>query len=202
MIFILRVGVIVGICLFIAPVAAIAEDAGTGSPSNATFCTDCGFGPALVWAKFRKDNISAASTHGAAGGPVRIDDSSNSQIALWVEAHVWVTDLFGVKLSKDNFGVGPFVAVQVTSNNAGSSGQLFNSFGLGLMIGSRTKATSNQSTKSNTSWNIGLGMASTTIQSLGDGLTANQPLPAGVSDVFYKKERVYAPFVIFSWAFE
>lgn len=193
-----------------------AQESGTTTTTiskDPLFCTDCGFGPAIIWTKYNTENINSASTHGVAGGPVRIDDSNKSSVGLWFEAHYWLW-----KNDKQTIGVGPLVAVQLGSTSGGSSGNPFRAFGLGVMIGFLQKGQSTQLTvptggqatatatapepTRNQSWNIGIGIASTEVQTLGDGLAAGQPLPVGITDVYYKKERTYAPFITFSWAFE
>jgi hypothetical protein len=67
---------------------------------------------------------------------------------------------------------GPFVAIQASSE----SGATISAYGLGWMLAYKRNGEATDSS----SWNIGLGyVVRTGVQQLGDGLSANQALPAG-----------------------
>jgi hypothetical protein len=95
-----------------------------------------------------------------------------------------------------DFGWGPFAAVETgssgTSNSNGISG-----YGMGLIggwkVGDNTKSSG---------FNIGVGyLWEGNVQTLGDGITANNPLPTGETQVRYKNQSVGAIIVFFSWTF-
>lgn len=105
-------------------------------------------------------------------GIVRIEQSSNNKAQLMLETHMWLKTFNG-----GLHGIGPFVAIQASESD------LLDAMGIGLMYGIRTDAESPQSL------NIGLGyFLRNEVQKLGAGLEANQPLPAGETEIRYRTE--------------
>lgn len=134
-----------------------------------------------------KENINSAEVD---SGLVRITDSSKQQRAFWLESH-YVPRAF-------NFGnccsTGPFVAAQFSSNN-----NLFNAIGVGWVVA--LKHTPLTDFANNTSLNIGIGWASSQIQTLADGYLANQAPPAGDTSVRFKKINSNGIMLMFSFGF-
>jgi hypothetical protein len=98
---------------------------------------------------------------------------------------------------------GPFIAVEVgggtSATPSGSNGPI-TGYALGWMIGFRhpTAATSS----STSSWNFGIGLrVDPKAQVLGDGVVANQPLPAGETAVRYKTEPRPGVMLLSSFSF-
>lgn len=105
-------------------------------------------------------------------GIVRIEESSNNRAQLMLESHMWLTTF-----KNGLHGFGPYVAIQASESD------LLDAMGIGFMYGIRTDANSAQSL------NIGLGyFLRNKVQKLGAGLTANEPLPAGETEIRYRNE--------------
>jgi hypothetical protein len=146
---------------------------------------------------------------------VRIRDTSNNVgISFVLEAHYFLRDYrlgfnrSGVCNPLDNFnctelGHGPFVAIEVgdgSSATPAANGPI-TAFAMGWMLGMRHP--SNLVGGSPTaSWNFGLGIRVTPkSQVLGDGIFANQPLPAGETVIRYKTEPRYGIMLLSSFSF-
>jgi hypothetical protein len=85
------------------------------------------------------------------------------------------------------FGWGPFVGIQSSQND------LIDSFVTGLMVGWPTG-------DGDQSFNVGLGLVfDSKVKTLGDGLRANQPLPAGETAVRFKTEDRLGAMLLFSF---
>ncbi len=129
------------------------------------------------------DRVSKASV---VNGIVRVDEEKNDLARIMLEAHYFFTpdSSFGLgNVPKGMWGHGPFVAIA-----PGGDKKFIDAIGLGWMIGFRPysykdkdgNATSDPKTSGNWSWNIGIGfVVDANSKILGDGITANQPLPAG-----------------------
>ena len=193
---------------------------------------DFGFAVGIGYSHLSKENIKTASVRGSGDAAVvRIDESNNGVIGVWLELHNWLGTTHG-----GTRGFGPFVAIQAAST--GGSGDAIGAYALGFMYGSKrglTKSTTKtqyrsfnyyddstgkfktdsrgapvtktvpteqvQESSPSPSWNIGIGVASITVQTLGDGLTAGSALPTGVTEVYYKKKRMYVPLIMSSFTF-
>jgi len=123
-------------------------------------------------------------------GVVRVDDGASVSASILLESHYFFTG------PADNkhplWGHGPFVAIRSGGNN----NQIVDSIGLGWMMGFRYKE------DSPSSWNIGAGVSVTpSARALGDGITRNQPLPAGETEVRFKSTSLWGFMVLasFSW---
>jgi hypothetical protein len=112
---------------------------------------------------------------------VRVTKEDTNSVGYLLEAHYFLTPDFAFlgieKLSKGNWGIGPFVAVQAGSDKALSG------IGFGLMLGFRQLIT-DPAPISGLSWNIGVGaLYDPSVKVLGAGIVADQPLPAGETAV-------------------
>ena len=125
-----------------------------------------------------KDRVKSASV---INGIVRITDENNTPARIMLESHYFFT-------SKDgNFGHGPFVALQPGSN------EIIEAIALGYMWGFKRDSPKGSSD----SWNIGLGIVvDPNVQTLGDGIEPNEPLPTGDSLRF--KEETETGLLIMS----
>lgn len=177
-----------------------------------------GFAVGIGFTPLRSANIEAASIR---QGTVRVDKENNGAAGVWLEFHSWTW------LNKNsNRGFGPFVAIQAASS---TGSEAIGAWALGVMYGTKgtakTKKTvsqpyvvkdDNNNVKAITSatvaetqqgsggtgFNIGIGIASVKVQTLGDGLFANQAPPTGVTDVYYKTKRMYVPLIMTSFTFD
>ena len=126
---------------------------------------------------------------------IRVDDtSSNASVSFVLEAHYFLTDrFFGLGGSKDDctararnnlncteLAHGPFVAIEVGggSSATAASGPI-TGYAMGWMVGMRHPSLIPDIATAKSSWNVGVGLRiSPAGKVLGDGLIANQPLPA------------------------
>ena len=120
---------------------------------------------------------------------VRVTESQDGEARVLLEVHhFW--PLGTGDSEKALYGVGPFVSVQPGSDD------VIDSLGIGVMVGMRRNA------KSNSSLNIGLGLiVDPNSQLLGDGIVANQPLPAGETAIRYKTEYETGFMLMASFSF-
>ncbi len=146
---------------------------------------------------------------------VRIKDTSNNVgISFVLEAHYFLRDYsFGLGrsgicdlrdvLNCTELGHGPFVAIEVGDGSTATpaANGPITAFAMGWMVGMRHP--SNLVGGSQTaSWNFGLGIRVTPkSQVLGDGIIANQPLPAGETIIRYKTEPRFGVTLLSSFSF-
>jgi hypothetical protein len=142
---------------------------------------------------------------------VRIQDgSSNVNLGFVLEAHYFLRDYIfsnGGLLSVCpkpgtcvDVAYGPFVAIEVgggTSSTISATGAP-TAYALGMMVGLH-----HQDAPKNQSWNFGVGLrVDPKAQVLGDGIVANQPLPAGESTtVRFKTEPRVGIMLLSSFSF-
>jgi hypothetical protein len=139
-------------------------------------------------------------------GIVRLNDtSSNVGVSFVLEAHYFFTNWslpatkqactagFLDVLNCNDIGIGPFVALEVgggTSATPSANGPI-TGYALGVLFGMHHPTVDTKTgkiTNPTSSWNFGIGLrVDPKAQVLGDGLVANQPLPAGDS-IRYKTE--------------
>jgi hypothetical protein len=167
----------------------------------------------------------AAATLTGPTNIVRITDATpNVDVGFVLEAHYFIRDyLFAKPIASVmkgipcdqycNFDVadGPFVALEIgngTSVPSGNSGPI-TGYALGWMVGlhhpvwgpSKTNPSTLVDT-STRSWNLGIGLrVDPNAQVLGDGIVANQPLPAGETTIRYEKEARYGIMLLSSFSF-
>lgn len=119
-------------------------------------------------------------------GVVRVDDSPTVKASILLESHYFWTG------AHPSWGHGPFVALRP----GGDSNNIIDSIGLGYMVGFR------YSEASPTSWNIGAGLSVTpNARVVGDGISRNEPLPAGETEVRFKNKSLLGFMILasFSW---
>jgi hypothetical protein len=118
---------------------------------------------------------------------VRVKEDATDGVRAVLEAHHFF------EVSRGKIGIGPVAAVQL-----GSDGSSAVSFALGAMIGWK-----DQDDKTSAgSWNLGIAYdLSQGVKVLGDGITANKPLPAGETQIRYKTQSAGGLLVFFSRRF-
>jgi hypothetical protein len=120
-------------------------------------------------------------------GTVRVDDAARTAASVLLESHYFFTNE-----CHPLWAHGPFVGIKP----GGENNQIIESIGLGWMWGFRHAKTSNSS------WNIGVaGTITPNARLLGDGVSRNQPLPAGETEVRFKNATLGGVMVLvsFSW---
>ena len=149
---------------------------------------------------------------------VRVDDAtSNVGISFVLEAHYFLRDHFfgfggqeactrtivGSLINCTELAHGPFVAIEVgggTSATPAANGPI-TGYAIGWMVGMRHPSYPLNSVTKTASWNIGVGLrVSPNGKVLGDGLVANQFLPAGDS-IRYKNEPRYGLMLMSTFSF-
>lgn len=155
-----------------------------------------GAGPAITINAWHKDRLNGPPTLDE-NGIVRLDKQSDSSVGIFLEAHyLWETEailpsLFGGKpiVGCPNIhgkhdticGFGPFVGVQ-----PGGSDDIIEAIGAGIMWG--FKGTGKNFFNS-TQLNVGFGVfIDPTVETLGDGVFENQPLPVGETTIRTKED--------------
>jgi hypothetical protein len=190
--------------------------------------SEFGFAVGIGYAHLRTPNIESASVHGGAGSGnvVRVDKENNGIPGIWLELHNWWSlkgnrgwgpfiAIQAASSSGSSDAIGSWalgvmygskrptqttttdlkpVAIQKEDGTVGKKTD-----GSPAVAAVPVKTTTTGSTTP--SFNIGIAVASMKIQVLGDGLTANQPLPAGITEVYYKTKRMYVPLILASFGF-
>ena len=165
-----------------APPPAVTPPVVTASPKNSSASSNSdpwgfGFGLGLSFTLDIGDN-DRVKTAELVDGIVRVTDEENGIPRLVLEGHYF----FG----GDDFGHGPFVAVQPGDD------EIITSAALGYMIGFKRKGSTD-------SWNLGLGIvADPNIQVLGDDIEENMPLPGNETAIRYKEKTQYGVMLLFS----
>jgi opacity protein-like surface antigen len=150
------------------------------------------------------DRIKAATV---ANGIVRVTEEDNVRARLLLESHYFFlpnATFFGLK--PNDWGVGPFIALQ------GGPEDIVQGVGGGLMIGLKRVRTDPDSRggvpdgKSadvdGSSFNLGFGVFyDLGVQTLGDGIAANQPLPPGETEIRFAKRSQSGFIILSSFAF-
>lgn len=135
-------------------------------------------------------------------GIVRVTHSDNVRARLILESHYFFTPMaedgvrrlpiFGLENTelKKTWGWGPFLAVQPSSE------QVIDAIGGGVMVGLRKAG------EGNDSFNIGLGLlVDLDTRILGDGILADQPLPAGETQIRFKRRDQTGVLLLSSFSF-
>lgn len=151
---------------------------------------------------------------------VRIEDSSsNVSVSFVLEAHYFLRDYFFGFGSKDACTVstvggrsvlnctelahGPFVAIEVGGGSSASpaANGPITGYAMGWMVGMRHPSLIPEIASPTASWNVGVGLrVSPNGRVLGDGLVANQALPAGDS-IRYKTEPRLGVMLVSTFSF-
>lgn len=163
-----------------------AEDAEADAQSADSFESKYGLGVGIGFSWGRgEERVDDAEV---VNGVVRVKRESTDKPRLFLEAHkfLWVN-------STRSIGAGPFVSIQSGADDALSS------WGLGAMFGFRDDAAKGEHL---TGWNLGLGyLWDADVKTLGDGVTADAPLPEGETEIRYKNSPAGSVFVVFSRKF-
>ena len=127
-------------------------------------------------------------------GIVRVNDENNDIARIMLESHYFFTTnrKFLGSVSSLKWGWGPFMALQPGTDD------IVEALGGGLMIGFKRS----DDPSDTSSWNVGFGLVidpNKTI--LGDGITENQPLPPGETEVRLKEKSQLGILVISSFTF-
>jgi len=151
-----------------------------------------GAGVSLIVGLNRKNAIREAQLDG--NKVVRITKEDTNSVGFLLEGHYFFApDGRFLGIEKGMWGFGPFVAVQASDDSA------LTGVGFGLMLGLKQPSTSYVS---GSSWNIGIGaIYDPSVKVLGDGLVANQPLPAGETTVRTKEVGGWGLMVMSSFNF-
>jgi hypothetical protein len=141
---------------------------------------------------------------------VRVTDaSSNVGISFVLEAHYFLRDYqlrfngSGMCSAQDALNCtelahGPFVAIEVGDGSTATpaANGPITAYAMGWMVGMRHPSSPTAS------WNFGLGLRiNPKSQVLGDGIIANQPLPAGETVIRYRTEPRYGVMLLSSFSF-
>lgn len=138
-------------------------------------------------------------------GVVRITEDNNALPRIMLETHYFFKPtgkLFGLFDSVKNstetkvWGHGPFVGIQPGSQN------IIEAVAIGWMVGLRRPDPQNDSLTANSSFNLGIGfVVDPNVQVLGDGVTKNQALPVGETQVRFKDSAQYGLLLMSSFSF-
>lgn len=163
-----------------------------------------GFGVAITYTQDlgKHDRVKNAQV---VNGVVRVTEDNNALPRIMLETHYFFKpngSLFGlfdsVKNTDSNkvWGHGPFVGIQPGSQN------IIEAVTIGWMIGFRRPEETATSVTQNSSFNLGLGfVVDPKVQVLGDGMTRNQPLPSGETQVRFKDTAQYGILLMSSFSF-
>ena len=145
------------------------------------------------------DRVSKAQL---VNGIVRVDEQKNDLARIMLELHYFFTPpvSFG-HIPSGSWGHGPFVAIAPGGNE-----KIIDAIGLGWMIGFRNHIWDEKKQTytgwANASWNFGVGfVVDANSKILGDGIRANQPLPAGETAIRYKDTSQGGIMFITSFSF-
>jgi hypothetical protein len=135
-----------------------------------------GFGPgvgiSVTW--YSSDNRPIHDAE-VVNGIVRVTDESAIAASIMFETHYFFT------AGRDStWGYGPYAGVLSSTEN------VIDAFGLGCMLGKR------RDPKGTGSFNIGAGVViNPKVQVLGDGITADKPLPSGETEIRFKTKSAW-----------
>jgi hypothetical protein len=152
-------------------------------------------------------NTSRVSQASVINGIVRVTQTDDAIAGIVLEGHYFFVPsrpFLWSNVPAGAWGHGPFVAIQAST---GGSSSVVTAYGLGWMIGFREPTwtyTNGGWTASygSSSWNFGVGLrVDPQAQVLGDGIVANQPLPAGETSVRFKTVPRYGIMLVSSFSF-
>ena len=180
-----------------------------------------GVGLALNFNAQRGRAVSSASV---VNGIVRVSGVDDTTASLLLESHYFfVPNHWFFSVAPGAWGHGPFVGIiaNVTGTNnsstssnatnaATASNGIISGYALGWMIGFREPTWTQNTAKTawipsyngSASWNFGIGFSvNPNAQTLGDGLSANAPLPAGETAIRFKSQPLYGVILVSSFSF-
>jgi len=163
-----------------------------------------GAGIAFTYDLGKRDRVRSASL---VNGIVRVDEVDNVRARLVLESHYFFlprSTFLGIK--PDDWGIGPFIALQ------GGSSNIIEGIGAGLMLGLKRvrsnpdsaagEKASADTTADGSSFNLGIGVFyDLGVQTLGEGIRANQPLPEGETEIRFSKRSQSGFAILSSFAF-
>jgi hypothetical protein len=192
------------LCL-VAPLPAFADGKGTKvetigpAPVTKPFGgLSMGVGLSLTHDLGWNDRITRATLD--ANKIVRVEEERNDLARIMLELHYFFTpNVSFLNVSPHAWGHGPFVAIEPGKEN------IINAIGAGWMIGFRNSTynwrTGVTTYDTTSSWNFGVGFVVENSKILGDGIRANQPLPAGEAAIRYKDTSQGGVMFITSFSF-
>jgi len=129
-------------------------------------------------------------------GFVRVDKERNDIARVMLEAHYFFTQTrefwFNSDVKKNEWGLGPFVAIQPGEKD------MIQAIALGVMVGFKR----NDKPDDTSSWNIGIGaVVDPSVKVLGDGLEVNAPLPSGEKEARLQEKSQWGVVVLTSFSF-
>ncbi len=173
---------------------------------------------------FNAQRGKAVSSASVVNGIVRVSGVDDTTASILLESHYFFVPnrgFFGVPPGA--WGHGPFVGIianvtgtnnSSTSTNATSTATaasgIISGYALGWMIGFRQPTWTQNTDKTawvpsyngSSSWNFGVGFSvNPNAQTLGDGLVANAPLPAGETAIRFKSQPLYGVILVSSFSF-
>lgn len=139
-----------------------------------------GFGLGVGWThNLGPERIESAT---AVNGVVRVDADQNDLIRFMPEVHLWIDQWW----DDQRWNWGPFFSLAPGAN-------FIDAVGFGLMLGYRPHPADRYT------FNLGIGgTLDFNTRVLGDGLTANQPLPSGENQVRTKQTTATGLLIMFS----
>lgn len=138
---------------------------------------------------------------------VRVTEDDNTEVGFGLETHYFVlpeASFLGINsIPSGRWGIGPYVAVTASDE------EVIHTLGGGLMLGFRRGATVDATNPerpkvdaSPNSFNIGIGVAvDPNVKVLGAGFKANQPAPAGETQVRFRDTTGINIGILFSYTF-
>jgi hypothetical protein len=151
-------------------------------------------------------NTSRVTSASVVNGIVRVTQTADASADFVLETHYFFvpkSNFFTV--SAGDWGHGPFLGIVPSTTGS----DVIAAYTAGWMIGFREptwtyddKAKQWNATYSTASWNFGIGVrVDPSVQVLGAGLVANQPLPAGETSIRYENKPGYGMMLLSSFSF-
>ena len=152
-----------------------------------------GIGISLTMDTGSNDRVESAIIDEA--GIVRVSSDQNDIARVMLETHYFFEPKDDGKsflgmADPGKWGHGPFVALQPGTD------EIIEAIGLGWMVGFRRNATGSDS------WNLGLGyVVDPSVQVLGEGIEADEPLPAGETQIRFRETSQGGVLLLASFTF-
>jgi hypothetical protein len=151
-------------------------------------------------------STSRVTSASVVNGIVRVTQTDDASADFVLETHYFfVPNRNFFSVPQGDWGHGPFVGIVASPTGT----NVIAAYTLGWMIGFREpswtyddKAKQWNATYSTSSWNFGIGVrVDPSVQVLGQGLVANQPLPAGETSIRYENKPGYGLMLLSSFSF-
>jgi hypothetical protein len=207
------------------PAPAKVPDIATATQAEAsTDWAGLGFGLGVAYAGYSKRNIESAGVY---NGVVHVDKQQSGTASIWLEAHNFISTSKSGNAGNgpfiaiqaggaNNQSIGAYAigwmwgnkkqhaqVTEVKTENVVVPMNITDAQGKSQTINSNiTKETKTITPASSTpSFNIGIGIAAMTVQTLGNGLQDGANLPTGETSIRYKSETSFGPIIIASFWF-